>query len=349
MAVSIHPFGVLPDGKQVDKIVLENKNGTAVSVLSFGATVQALLFCGKDVVLGFDTIEPYLSSTAYIGATVGRVCNRINNGRFTLNGKTYQLACNEADRGTHLHGGMVGFSHRLWEYTVVSEDAPAVRFSLHSENGEEGYPGNLDIAVTMSLSEDDTLSLSYEAVGDQDTPVNFTNHAYFNLNGCDGGAVDNTFLRIAAEEFTPVDDRLIPTGAYQSVAGTPLDLRNDTLLGDVFASNDPTVAGIGGIDHNFVLAHDWRPLSEAIWAYSPLTGIRMACSTDLPGVQVYTANVTDEPSGKYGLCWGKHEGFCVETQLFPDSVNQPNFPTVILPAGKTFTTCTTYRFWRDKE
>lgn len=349
MAISITPFGTLADGSQVDKITLKNKAGTTVSVLSFGVTVQSLLFEGKDVVLGFEKLEDYLSSSAYIGASVGRVCNRIDKGKFTLNGQTYQLACNESARDAHLHGGMVGYSHRVWAYEVLQEETPCVRFTLHSPDGDEGYPGSLDIVATVSLTEDNSLCLCYEAVGDQDTPVNFTNHTYFNLNGCDGGTVANTYMRIAADEFTPVNERLIPTGAYQSVAGTALDLRQDTLLGNVFTSTDPIVAPVGGIDHNFVLAYDKRPMTEVVWAHSPATGIRLTCSTDQPGVQVYTGNATDENTGKYGLCWGKHQGFCVETQFFPDSVNQPLFPSIILPAGETYSANTIYHFSRVEE
>ena len=344
MAVKILPFGIMPDGRAVEKIVLENEAGTAVSVLTYGATVQALLFRGKDIVLGFDALESYFPSTAYIGATVGRVANRIADGKFTLNGTQYVLNCNEFARGTHLHGGNVGFDRRVWAYAVKTEEPASVCFSLHSPDGEEGYPGNLEVQVTLTLSAEDTLTFDYAAVCDRDTPINLTNHTYFNLNGCDGAPVDNTRMRIAAEEFTPVDERLLPTGGYQSVAGTPLDLRRDTPLSQVFASTDPLVAEIGGIDHNYVLSREGRPFSEAVWAYSPDTGIRMTCLTDLPGVQIYTGNATDEPAGKYGCCWGRHQGFCVETQYFPDSVNQETFPSIILKAGERFASRTAYHF-----
>lgn len=344
MAVKILPFGTMPDGETVDKIILENEAGTAVSVLTYGVTVQALLFRGKDIALGFDSLETYFPSTAYIGATVGRVANRIADGKFTLDGTTYTLNCNESGRGVHLHGGNMGFDRRVWRYSVKSKAPACVCFALHSPDGEEGYPGNLDVQVTVCLAEDDTLTFDYAAVSDRDTPVNLTNHTYFNLNGCDGAPIDNTLLRVAAEEFTPVDERLLPTGEYQSVAGTPLDLRQDTLLAQVFASTDPLVAEIGGIDHNYVLSREVRPFSEAVWAYSPDTGIRMTCFTDLPGVQIYTGNATDEPTGKYGCCWGQHQGFCVETQYFPDSVNQRTFPSIILKAGEQFATRTAYRF-----
>ncbi len=342
MSVVITAFDTLPCGCPVEKITLQNSSGTVVSVLSYGVTVQSLLFDDKDIVLGFDTIAEYLQSDAYMGATVGRVCNRIADGRFELNGQVYQLACNESERRVHLHGGVKGFADRIWDYTVLTEEVdPSVVFSLHSADGEEGYPGNLDVSVTLTLTQDDTLIFAYEGKSDKDTPLNLTNHTYFNLNGCDGEDVKNTVFRIQAEEYTPVTERLIPTGEYASVEGTPLDFRNYKPLREALYSDHPVVAPVGGIDHNFVLAHERRPLSEAVCAYSPNTRIRLTCATDLPGVQIYTANATAEPGGKYGLCWGKHQGFCIETQYFPDSVNQPAFPSIILPAGETYSSCTT--------
>lgn len=344
MAVTVAPFGVMPDGRKVEKVTLANRSGMSVSVLSYGATIQSLFFGEKDLVLGFDTLEAYFPSDAFIGATIGRFCNRINGGRFTLNGVDYQLACNEPARGAHLHGGHVGFDKKVWSYTVLQEEQPTVCFSTVSEDGEEGYPGRLEVSVTFSLSEDNALMLQYEAKGDKDTPVNFTNHVYFNLNGCDGADVSTTQLQIAAEEYTVVDDNLIPTGEFCPVAGTALDFRSLRPMGETFVSDDPLVAGVGGVDHNFVLSHSKRPFSEAAVAYSPESGVRLTCCTDMPGVQIYTGNATNEQSGKYGFCWGKHQGFCVETQYFPDSVNHPNFPSVILPAGEVFTSCTSFRF-----
>lgn len=343
MSVAISFFDHRSDGREIHKITLKNAAGTAVSFLDRGVTLQSFVFNGHDIVLGFDNMASYEQSSAYIGATVGRVCNRIADGRFTLNGKEYVLACNEADRHVHLHGGDVGFNQKVWDYTVVKENTdPTVEFSLHSTDGEEGYPGNLDVQVTVSLSEDNTLSFCYHAVSDQDTPVSLTNHAYYNLNGCDGEKVQNTYLQVAADEFTPVNNRLIPTGEYCPVENTPLDLRKFVRLEDVFSSTDPLVADIGGLDHNFVLSHGRRPLSDAAVAYSPATGIRLTCQTDLPGIQVYTAGCLEESSGKYGLSWGPYQGLCLETQFFPDSVNQPQFPSAILRAGQAFDSCTTY-------
>ena len=343
MAVAVSYFDRLPDGREIQKITLTNGVGTAVSVLTFGATLQAFLFEGKDIVLGSERVADYLGSGAYLGATVGRVCNRTADGRFTLNGTVYQVACNEPQRQVHLHGGMTGFDKKLWDYTIVSDgDTPQVQFSVTSPDGDEGYPGNLTVSVTYSLAMDNTLSLEYKATTDADTPVNLTNHTYFNLNGCGGDKVYDTMLRINAEEYTPVTERLIPTGEYAPVAGTALDFRSFKAIGHALHNEDATMVYTGGVDHNFVLAHDRHPLSEAACAYSPVTGIRVTCCTDLPGIQVYTGNFLGENGGKYGLKWGPHQGFCLETQFCANSVNQPNFPSIILKAGETFRSRTVY-------
>ena len=350
MSVIVSAFDVLSDGREVHKVQLVNKAGTAVSLLTLGASLQAFEFAGKDIVLGFDQAEHYFNSGAYIGATVGRVCNRTADGRFDLNGKTYELACNEPDRKVHLHGGMVGFDKKIWSYTVdESSEENRVVFSTVSPDGEEGYPGTLLVSVSYTLMEDDALLIEYTASSDADTPVNMTNHAYFNLNGCDGANVHNNILQINAEEFTPVTQRLVPTGEYQSVADTAIDFRQAKPIGDALNHMDATMDYTGGVDHNFVLARQRAGLKEAASAYSPDTGIRLVCHTDLPGLQVYTGNFLDEPGGKYGLKWGKHQGFCLETQYFANSVNEPNFPSIILKAGETYYARTVYQASLDKK
>ena len=347
MAVTITHFDCLSDGRKVDKIVLTNNNGTSVSVLTLGASLQGFCYAGKDIVLGFDKAEHYFASGAYIGATVGRVCNRTADGRFELAGKTYELACNEPDRRVHLHGGMVGFDKKVWEYATLNEsDNPCVSFTTISPDGEEGYPGTLNVRVDYTLTEDNELVLDYKVTTDEDTPINMTNHAYFNLNGCDGASVHNNVLQLFAAEYTPVNERLIPTGEYASVENTAIDFRNPKPIGDALNNEDASMAYTGGVDHNFVLAHSRPQMMEAAVAYSPSTGIRLECETDLPGIQVYTGNFLDEPGGKYGLKWGKHQGFCLETQFFANSVNQPNFPSIILKAGETFNSRTVYRVSR---
>lgn len=350
MAVCVSAFDRLTDGRLVEKVTLRNNRGMEVSLLTLGATIQSVVFEGKDIVLGFDRVSDYFESGAYIGATVGRVCNRTADGSFTLNGTTYQLNCNEPDRRVHLHGGNVGFDKKLWECTVLSdEDEPAVAFEMHSDDGDEGYPGNLRVRLVYTLTADNTLTLDYTAASDADTPLNLTNHVYFNLNGCDGDTVCNHFLRINAEEYTPITDRLVPTGVYASVADTCIDFRDYRLIGEALQGEDACMSYTGGVDHNFVLAHQRRVVSEAAVAYSPDTKIRVTCCTDLPGVQVYTGNFLDEKGGKYGLKWGKHQGFCLETQFFANSVNEPNFPSIILKSGDTFMSRTTYHFDRVGE
>ncbi len=348
MSVEIRSFGQLPDGQPVQCYILKNNRGTSVSVLDFGATIQALCFAGRDLVLGYDTIEEYLQRGGHLGATIGRFANRIDGGRFMLDGQEICLDCNEAARGNHLHGGKGGFDRRLWSTAVVSDgDAPAVRMSLISEDGEEGYPGRMEVSVTFTLDTEDTLELAYHAVTDKKTVVNLTNHSYFNLGGYDSGTVDTTLLQIPAEEFTAVNDRLIPTGEYLPVEGTPLDLRRARPLGQVFASADPLVTGVDGLDHNFVLAHDRRPLSEAAVAYCPQTGIRLTCLTDLPGIQIYTTNSMGDVRGKAGVPFVKHGAFCLETQLFPDSVHHTNFPSAVLNPGEVFATSTQFKLQKD--
>ena len=343
MAVSITMFDRLKDGQVVDKVTLSNDKGSSVSLLTLGATIQSFLYEGKDIVLGFDRAADYFESGAYIGATVGRVCNRTADGCFSLHGITYHLNCNEPDRRVHLHGGMVGFDKKIWECTVLDDtDEPAVAFEMESVDGEEGYPGNVRVRLVYTLTAENTLMLDYTAVSDQDTPLNLTNHVYFNLNGCDGESVCNHQLRIFAEAYTPVTERLVPTGVYAPVADTCIDFRDFRTIGDALQGTDACMSYTGGVDHNFVLAHKRRPLSEAAVAFSPDTGFRVTCCTDLPGLQVYTGNFLGEKGGKYGLEWGKYQGFCLETQYFANSVNEPAFPSIILKRGDTFVSRTTY-------
>lgn len=344
MAVSVSIFDILKNGQAVRKITLSNAAGTKVSLLTLGAALQAFHFAGKDLVLGFEKAEHYFASGAYIGATVGRICNRTADGIFKLGDTTYHLACNEPARRVHLHGGNVGFDKKVWDYTILRESAvPSVTFSTISPDGEEGYPGTVLLQVTYTLTEENELILDYRAKSDADTPLNLTNHTYFNLNGCDGATVHNHLLQINAAEFTPVTERLIPTGVYAPVSGTAIDFTVGKPIGDALDNPDESMAFTGGIDHNFVLAHTRpeQPL-KAAYAYSPATGIQLCCFTDLPGIQVYTGNFLDEPGGKNGQKWKNHQGFCLETQFFANSINQPNFPSIVLKAGDIFQSRTTY-------
>ena len=344
MAVEIMGFGRLADGHPVEKYVLTGGGGLRVSVLTYGATLQAVEFRGKDLLLGYDSLEDYVEkNSSYQGATVGRYANRIAGGLFTLNGRTYDVGCNEEGRG-HLHGGVRGFDKRIWSAKVLTDgDTPSICLSRISEDGEEGYPGRVEVSVTMTVEPDNVLRLTYDARSDADTVLNLTNHGYFNLNGWDGGDVLDTVLTIGAHAITPVDERLIPTGELLPVEGTPFDFRQGQTIGAALAGSHPQLTLGGGVDHNFVLGMD-RRMRQAVHAVSPRSGIAVDCRTDLPGVQIYTANSLEEKAGKGGVNLYPHQGFCMETQFFPDSPNQPGFPTTVLKAGKAFHSVTEYAF-----
>lgn len=344
MAMEKRRFGRTADGQEIERYILQGAGGLRVSVLTYGATLQAVEFRGKDLLLGYDTLEEYMTAAgSYQGATVGRYANRIAQGRFTLGGRVYDVGCNEKGRG-HLHGGVHGFDKKIWTAQVLSEgDAPCVKLSTVSEDGEEGYPGRLGVSVTVTVSADNVLRLAYEAASDADTVLNLTNHAYFNLNGWDGGDVLDTVLTVAADAITPVDSLLIPTGELLPVEGTPFDFRQGQSIGQALAGEHPQLTIGGGLDHNFVLGMD-RRMRQAIHAVSPRSGIAVDCRTDMPGVQIYTANFLNEKAGKGGVKLYRHQGFCMETQFFPDSPNRPEFPSTVLKAGETFRSVTEYAF-----
>ena len=343
MNVPFDLFGSLPDGRPVQRYTLHSPNGhMQASFLEYGGILQSLRFEGRKLVLGYDTLSDYLSDTAYLGATVGRYANRIAGGRFTLNGQTYRLECNEGGVN-QLHGGSHGFSRRIWEAEILEEEIPSLRLTIVSPDGEDGYPGLLRLSVVVSLT-DDSLTFSYEAVSDQDTVINFTNHAYFNLDGQD---VLDTQLTIEADTITPVNEQLIPTGEILPVDGTPFDFRTAKPIGRDILSSHPQMRIGNGYDHNFVLKGEGMRLAAA--AVSPRSGIRLECYTDQPGVQLYTANSLSPGEGKMGMKIGPHMGFCLETQHFPDSPNQPSFPSVMLPAGQKWRSQTLYRVSQTKK
>lgn len=338
MSVSVTSFGTLDDQTPVSRVTLCNANGTSVSILDYGATLQSIVFAGKDILLGYDTIDGYVNANgSYMGATIGRFGNRIANGCFLLDGQKIQVSCNESARHCHLHGGDSGFDKKMWRYQIMCDgEEPAVSFSRTSPDGEENYPGNLQVTVTFTLHADDSLCLDYNATTDKNTVINLTNHSYFNLNGYDGEDVLDTLLYVNADEITPVDEGLIPTGEFMPVEGTPFDYRSEKPIRDGVYGQHEQVKIAGGIDHNFVLSRQGREMRLAACAYSPNTDIQMECYTDLPGLQIYTGNFIDEQDGKSGIHWDRYDGFCLETQFFPDSVNQPAFPSVLLAAGDTF-------------
>jgi len=342
-------YGRTQDGLDVEAVTLDN-GILACEVITYGAALRSLwvpdrLGIKRDVVLGYDTLEQYEKSTAYLGAIVGRVANRIAEGRFTMSGQTYTLAVN--DPPNHLHGGKAGFSHRVW--TVLEHTAQRVTLSLISPDGEEGYPGRMQVQVTYAL-EENTLSMRYQAVTDRETPCNLTGHAYFNLDGHSAGPVTDQVLHICAENYTPSDPVSIPTGQVAPVAGTPMDFRTAIPIGTHINEPFSQLIQANGYDHNYVVDGKAGSLRNAAQVHSLASGITMDVKTTLPGVHFYSANFLDNSlPGKMGAVYGPRHAFCLETQFFPDSVNQPAFPSVILQPGVAYDHKTVFSFHSKKE
>jgi aldose 1-epimerase len=339
-------FGKTRDGVAVEQYVLRNANGVVAKVMTYGATLTDLLVPDRNgrlgsVVLGFDTFPPYLGEVPYFGSTVGRYANRIARGVFELNGRQYMLATNNGPN--HLHGGVRGFDKVVWRAEPRDNpQAPSITFTYRSADGEEGYPGNLTVKVTCTLTAQNEIALDYSATTDKATPINVTNHSYFNLAGEAAGTVLDHDLMIAADQFTPVDATLIPTGEIAPVAGTPMDFTTPTRIG-ARISLVPGAAP-GGYDHNYVL----RPqtgLALAARLSEAKSGRVLEVLTTEPGIQFYSGNFLDgKIHGRSGAAYVQHAALCLETQHFPDSVNHPNFPSAILQPGQTFTSQTVYRF-----
>ncbi len=343
-AVETSKFGTLDDGKAVELYTLKNAKGAIAKVITYGATLTELWVpdrSGKlgDVVLGFDNLQGYVGKHPWFGATVGRVANRIAKGKFTLDGKEYSQEIN--DPPNSLHSGSKDLSRMVWKAEPVHErNGDAVRFTYDSPDGDEGFPGRLLVTVLYRLTNNNELQLEYTAKTDKATPVNLTNHSYFNLNG--NYDVLGEVLQLNAEKYTPVDATLIPTGEIRSVKGTPLDFTHPTAIGAHIAEmkGDP-----GGYDHNYVLSADRGKLKLAATVVDPASGRKIEVWTTEPGVQFYSGNFLDGTlTGKRGIVYGKHSGFCLETQHFPNAVNQPAFPSVILRPPSVYSTQTTYKF-----
>jgi aldose 1-epimerase len=345
MSLDEKVFGRMPEGTSVKLYTLKNGNGMVVKITEYGALITELHSPdgnGKagNVVLGFDNLDRYLKGHPFFGAIAGRVANRIADGRFTLEGKEYTLAKNNGPN--HLHGGLKGFDKKVWKSKPIPATAHevAVEFSCFSPDGEEGYPGNLTLSVVYTLTDKNELRIEYKATTDKATPVNFTNHSYFNLAG--SGDILGHELWLAADNYTPTDEGLIPTGEIRSVKGTPLDFTQPITIGMRF---NETGLKPAGYDHNFVLNGGDKSLALAARVSEPKTGRVMEVLTTEPGVQLYTANHMDGTiTGVGGVSYPRHGGFCLETQHFPDSINKPNFPSVVLRPGATFKSTTVYRF-----
>ena len=338
-------FGTGADGQAADRYTLTNSHGTIVRLTNVGATLTEIHVRDRDgnlgdVLLGYDSVADYAENEAYMGCVVGRVANRISNASFVVDGVTYEVARNFAEHH-HLHGGLVGFTHKFWNARVIPHDTgQAVRFDYLSVDGEEGYPGNLSIAVTYVLTEDNGIRIEYEATTDKATPLNVTNHAYFNLSGHDAGKILDHIVRIDADYCTERGEDGIPTGQILSLTGTPLDFRQPTRIGERIDQLE------FGYDHNFVLASDSR--SEPVLfaeVYDPASGRVLQALTTEPGVQLYTSGFLDTDRSKGGGDgYSQFEGFCLETQHFPDAISKPHFPSVVLRPGETYRQVTEYRF-----
>ncbi len=338
-------FGTMPDGTPVKIYTLANSRGMTVKITEYGGIITELWVPDRqgkpeDVVLGFDNLQDYAKGHPFFGAIAGRVANRIAKGRFTLDGKDYTLAVNNGPN--HLHGGKTGFDKKVWKSRALpaTDRAVAVEFAYTSPDGEEGYPGTLAVKVTYTLTEESELRIDYEAVTDKATPVNLTNHSYFNLAG--RGDVLGHLLRLDADRYTPADAGLIPTGDIAPVKGTGLDFTQPRRLGERITEFESFAKGY---DHNFVINGGGSKLTLCARVEEPTSGRVMEISTTEPGVQLYTGNHLDgKHSGVGGIVCGRHAGFCLETQHYPDSINQPQFPSVVLRPGRAFQSTTVMKF-----
>jgi aldose 1-epimerase len=341
------PFGTMPDGTQIYEFTLRNSRGMEAKILNYGGIVTSLKTPDRngqlaDVVLGYDNLASYIKDTPYFGAMIGRYGNRIAKGKFTLNGKEYSLAVNNGPNA--LHGGLKGFDKVVWTPKVVaSVDGASLELTYLSKDGEEGYPGNLKVRGVYTLTEDNALKLVYTAKTDKDTVVNLTQHSYFNLKG-KGDILDHVVM-IDADKFTPVDETLIPTGELKPVAGTPFDFRKPTPIGARIKQNDEQLKFGNGYDHNWVINKRAGELSLMARVEEPITGRVLEVLSTEPGLQFYSGNFLDgSQTGKGGWVYQFRNAFCMEPQHFPNSPNQPNFPSVVLKPGQTYKNTIIYRF-----
>ena len=340
-------FGKTAEG-QVDLYTLTNRNGIEVRITNYGGRVVSILAPDRhgkmaDVVLGFDSLDDYLGSNPFFGALVGRYANRIAKARFTLDGVEYKLAQNNGPNS--LHGGLKGFDKVIWAARELLKDPPTLELTYVSQDGEEGYPGKLKAKVVYALTDDNELRIDYTATTDKDTVLNLTNHSYFNLAGQGNGDILKHEIMINADRFTPVDATLIPTGELRQVQGTPLDFRRATAIGARIDADDEQLKFGKGYDHNFVINRTGHGLSLAARVTEPESGRVMEVLTTQPGVQFYTGNFLDGTvHGKGGKVYGRRSAFCLETQHFPDSPNQPKFPSAELKPGQTYHQTTVYKF-----
>ncbi len=349
VGIAKEAFGLMPDGTPVDLYTLTNNNGCEAKITNFGGIVVSLVVPDlegnlSDVVLGFDSLDPYLVNTPHFGALIGRYGNRIGNGRFVLDDVEYQLATNNGEN--HLHGGLQGYDKVLWKAEVVKDgEGEALRLRYVSKGGEEGYPGELSVEVSYRLTNDDGLQIDYKATTNEKTVVNLTHHSYFNLKDAGASSVLEHEMQIVADRFTPVDSGLIPTGELRSVEGTAMDFRQSLPIGARIENDEEQLKFGGGYDHNWVLNNQDGTLALAARVYEPVTGRILEVLTTEPGLQFYSGNFLDgTEDGKGGVRYEHRSGFCLEAQHYPDSPNKPEFPSTVLEPGEVYTQTTIYRF-----
>lgn len=346
MGIKISRFGKLSDGREAKLVTLANKSGMTMEVTDYGATLVSAVTADKngkyaDVVLGYADVTDYAKNGGYLGATIGRCGNRIGKAAFTINGKEYQIDKNE--NGNSLHSGFVGYDRIIWDMQVDEENL-TVTFSHHSPDMEQGFPGNFDVTVAYTLTEDNAIKITYDGKSDKDTIANMTNHSYFNLEGHDSGTILDHVLWIDADGITAVDAESIPTGEILPVEGSPFDFRQEKPIGRDIAQDNEQLKMGGGYDHNFALNTDGT-MKKIAQVKAPVSGRMMEVFTDCVGVQLYTGNFIENTQiGKDGKAYDKRFGFCLETQFYPDAVNHENFASPVLKAGETYHTETIYKF-----
>jgi len=347
MSITRKPFGTLKNGQAVTEYTLSNQSGASVGILDLGGIITHIRVPDRlgqltDVALGFDDASAYIAAPGYLGALIGRVGNRIGNASFTLNGEEYVLEKNDGEN--NLHGGLEGFNLRMWQASPIEMDsADALLLSLTSPDGDQGFPGSLDVEVTYTFNDANALGIHYYATTDKPTLCNLTNHAYFNLDGHDG-SIEDLELQIFADVITEVDDKLIPTGRLLASHNLPYSFAQPTRLGDVLAltHSNPTLKSAGGVDINYCMGRD-RETKICAELYSPKTGRVMTVETDQPGVQVYTGQGLNI-RGKQGAFYGPFGGICLETQHYPDAIHYPQFHSVVLRPQDIYDTVTVYHF-----
>lgn len=349
MSVERSGYGVMADGRKVDLYTMSNAVGLEIGVITYGGIITSIKAADKagkidDVALGFNTLEEYVKDSPYFGCITGRYANRIANGRFKLDGKEYKLAQNNG--GNHLHGGNEGFNKRIWDAEVIScSGGPALELRYTSPDGEEGYPGTLSVRVVYTVTADNGVRIDYSARTDKATVLNLTNHTYFNLAGEGTGTILNHEMMISADKITPVDETLIPVGSLMDVAGTPMDFREMTVIGERIEDDFDQLKFGCGYDHNYVCNGAPGRLRSVALVKEPVNGRAMEVLTTQPGMQLYTGNFLDGRfAGKKGRVYNRRDGFCLETQHYPDSPNKPDFPSTVLCPGKEYRETTIYRF-----